>query len=174
MRQHTHHVPTFGTAFAAVLPVLLALLAVATPAAAQSPSQMARGAQLYSSTCGRCHDARSPAERTDRQWATIMAHMRARANLTEADAEAILAFMQATNIPEGSSASVGSAAGADSREGGSASDVARREILRFDALRKSDPKRAAADLGLHTSLLRYLARLAAKGAPVPSDPDGKR
>lgn len=174
MTQHTHHAPTLGTAFAAVLPVLLGLFAVATPAAAQSPSQMARGAQLYSTTCGRCHDARSPSERTDRQWVTIMAHMRARANLTEADAEAVLAFLQATNIPEGGSASVGSAAGADSRKGGSASNVARREVLRFEALRTSDPERAAADRGLHASLLRYLARLTAKGASVPSDPDGIR
>ena len=61
------------------------------------PSLVARGAQLYSYNCGRCHNMRPSSERDDGEWSVIVAHMRARGNLTRSEAEALLAFLQATN-----------------------------------------------------------------------------
>jgi len=61
---------------------------------------MAEGAQVYAATCGRCHNPRAGTERTDAEWIPIVAHMRARANLTKRQAEAVLVFLQATNLPE--------------------------------------------------------------------------
>lgn len=78
-------------AAAALLPVGLA---------AQSPSAIAEGAQVWAANCTRCHNARPSQERTDGQWLTIMLHMRARANLTRSDAEVVTTFLQATNLPE--------------------------------------------------------------------------
>lgn len=90
-----------------ILSVAAGLLAAALlwpqGAAAQEGSAVARGAELYGQTCGRCHNPRPSTERTDREWATIMGHMRARANLSRTDAEALLAFLQATNGSSGSS-----------------------------------------------------------------------
>lgn len=75
----------------------LAVLPVAATAQQPSAQDMARGAQLYGQVCARCHNPRPATERTDREWVTIMQHMRARANLTKADAGAILVFLQSTN-----------------------------------------------------------------------------
>lgn len=154
---------------AASLVGLILTLALASPAAAQSAAQsatqVARGAQLYARSCNRCHDVRSPMERTDREWATIIGHMRARANLTQADAEAILAFMQSTNLPEGggSGASVGLT---DPPRGGSASRVAAQEARRLEAMRRRSPGQLAEALPLEWAVLRYLASVSETG-PVP-------
>ncbi len=75
-----------------------ALFGFASAAAAQGdPAQIAEGAQLWGDHCTRCHNARLPSERSDAEWATIMAHMRARANLRKAEAQSITRFLQATN-----------------------------------------------------------------------------
>lgn len=76
----------------------VALLLLPTATAAQQTG--AEGIRLWSQNCGRCHNFRPAAERSDREWVTIMAHMRARANLTRATAEDILAFLQSTNVGE--------------------------------------------------------------------------
>lgn len=86
-------------------------LALARPAAALPSANMeepdttateasliAQGAKVYAAQCGRCHNMRSSAERTDAQWEVIVSHMRARANLTRSEAEAVKAFLQATNV----------------------------------------------------------------------------
>ncbi len=72
---------------------------VATPhgASAQNSDAVAEGARVYGATCGRCHNPRSPLERTDRDWVTIVNHMRVRANLTGQQVKAVLAFLQAIN-----------------------------------------------------------------------------
>jgi cytochrome c len=67
------------------------------PARAQDAVEAAQGARLWSMTCNSCHNARSPLERTDRQWTVIVSHMRTRANLTKSEAEAVKAFLQASN-----------------------------------------------------------------------------
>ncbi len=75
----------------------LALALHAANAAAQDGDLVSEGARVYGNTCGSCHNARSPLERTDRQWTVIINHMRARANLTGSETRAVLAFLQATN-----------------------------------------------------------------------------
>lgn len=66
-------------------------------AAAGVQADVAAGAKVYAETCGRCHNPRAPTERTDREWALIVAHMRVRAGLTGEQARLVLAFLQATN-----------------------------------------------------------------------------
>lgn len=85
---------------AAVTIVLGAMPALAMGQQQPDPETMKQGAQLYGQTCARCHNLRSATEHTDRAWGTIMLHMRARANLTKSDAEAIRVFLQATNGDE--------------------------------------------------------------------------
>lgn len=77
--------------------------------AQQDPQLIGEGARVYAANCGRCHNARSSTERTDAEWALIVAHMRARANFTRAEARAVLAYLQATNLPEGAGEDVASA-----------------------------------------------------------------
>lgn len=60
-------------------------------------SQVARGASVYGNMCGRCHNPRSPLERDDRDWVTIINHMRTRGNLTGGQVRTVLAFLQAMN-----------------------------------------------------------------------------
>lgn len=83
--------------------VVVAVLAdgLARPVEAQDPNAMIEGARLWSDNCLRCHNARSPLERNDQDWRTIVIHMRARANLTKSEAEKIMAYIQQTNFPEG-------------------------------------------------------------------------
>jgi mono/diheme cytochrome c family protein len=85
------------------LPLLsMAFVLLGTPpAAAQDGEAIARGAQVWSQHCVRCHTPRAAGEYTDRQWATIVLHMRARGNLTREEARVVTAFLQATNQPAG-------------------------------------------------------------------------
>ncbi|MDE3004009.1 MAG: cytochrome c [Gemmatimonadota bacterium] len=73
-----------------------------TQAAAQAtdPTLLPEGAQVYGDFCASCHNARASSERTDLEWVAIVLHMRARANFTKREAAAVLAFLQATNLPE--------------------------------------------------------------------------
>lgn len=89
-----------------MLAVGAALVAFPASSLGQNPAEVARGASLYGQTCGRCHNLRAATERTDREWVTIMFHMRARANLSRSQSDAILAFLQATNLPEGTPAPI--------------------------------------------------------------------
>ena len=77
--------------------VAVMFLAIPVNAQAQQSNAIAEGARVYGNTCGSCHNARSPLERTDRQWVTIINHMRVRGNLTGGQARAVLAFLQAAN-----------------------------------------------------------------------------
>ena len=79
---------------------LAAALALPPALSAQSPTAVADGARVWADHCTRCHNARPSQERTDGQWLTIVLHMRARANLTRADARLVTTFLQATNLPE--------------------------------------------------------------------------
>jgi len=88
----------------AIGPTILAMAAfLAAPAAVRAqvnPLLIGEGAQVWANNCGRCHNIRPPTERTDAQWATVLMHMRARANLTRHQADAVLAYLQATNTAE--------------------------------------------------------------------------
>ena len=55
------------------------------------------GVQLWSENCSRCHNMRPPDEFSAAQWATIVHHMRLRANLTGDEERKITAFLQASN-----------------------------------------------------------------------------
>ncbi len=77
--------------------VLLLLSPVAGQLSAQEVGSVAEGARQYGAVCGSCHNARSPLERTGRQWVTIMNHMRVRANLTGDQVRDVMAFILATS-----------------------------------------------------------------------------
>ncbi len=83
-----------------ILATVAGVLAFAVPAGAQQAGDVARGAEEYGATCGRCHNPRSPVERSDRDWVIIVNHMRARAGLTGQQVRDILAFLQAMNHDE--------------------------------------------------------------------------
>lgn len=85
---------------------LAALTLLLPPAAiraqeADGPSAVAEGAAVYGNMCGRCHNPRSPLERSDRDWVAIINHMRIRGNLTGGQVRNVLAFLQATNTDPG-------------------------------------------------------------------------
>lgn len=129
-----------------------ALLPALATAQQPDPAMMARGGQLYGQTCARCHNPRPATERSDRAWTTIMLHMRARANLTKADAEAILAFLKATNgSPQQTSARDG-----ESEEDG---EVVMQEVLAWRLAGLGLPVPPAAALAPPTTrqLADYLA-----------------
>jgi nitrate/TMAO reductase-like tetraheme cytochrome c subunit len=52
---------------------------------------------LWEQNCARCHNYRSPRERSDAEWAIIVHHMRVRGNLTATEHREILHFLQAAN-----------------------------------------------------------------------------
>lgn len=63
-----------------------------------SSSQVAataeEGAEIWRTTCYRCHNRRPATEFTEEQWPVIVDHMRTRAHLTRAEAEAVTAFLR--------------------------------------------------------------------------------
>lgn len=85
------------------LTILAAATFAAFPATARAqlnPALIGEGATLWGNNCGRCHNIRPTTERSDADWAIIIKHMRTRANLTRHQADAILAYLQATNTAE--------------------------------------------------------------------------
>lgn len=61
------------------------ILGLSEPAYGQRLEHIARGAKLWSTTCNRCHNLRSPAERSGEEWDVIVSRMRTRANVTKSD-----------------------------------------------------------------------------------------
>jgi len=55
------------------------------------------GAELWSVTCSRCHNLRSPSMYSDAQWEVAMYDMRVRANLTGEEQRKILEFLKSAN-----------------------------------------------------------------------------
>jgi cytochrome c5 len=62
--------------------------------ASTAPAAQGR-AQLWSQTCNRCHNTRSPDSYSGSEWAIVMTHMRVRGYLTGPEQRAILEFLQA-------------------------------------------------------------------------------
>ena len=79
----------------------ISLLALPAGVSGQDPAKVAEGARTWAQNCTRCHNARSPLERNDSDWAIIVGHMRARANLTKRQATMIAIYLQTVNRPEG-------------------------------------------------------------------------
>lgn len=91
-----------------ILTAALALALWPAPTTGQNMETFAEGARLYGQQCTRCHTARSPTERSDAEWTTIVNHMRARANLTKSQAVALRTFLQTTNVAEGTATAAAS------------------------------------------------------------------
>lgn len=136
----------------------LALLPALATAQQPDPDAMARGGQLFGETCARCHNPRPSAERSDRAWRTIVMHMRARANLTKADAEAILVFLQATNRDDGRTSA---------RDHTDRDELARREATawRLEGLGLPAFSPVSLEAPVVGQLADYLEQLRARGAP---------
>lgn len=68
-------------------------------AAATAPATPARkgSAQLWSETCSRCHNLRSPSAYSADQWQVVMHDMRIRAQLTGQDQRQILEFLKSAH-----------------------------------------------------------------------------
>jgi mono/diheme cytochrome c family protein len=52
------------------------------------------GGRVFQRYCGQCHAERYPTERTKDQWVLIAFHMRVRGQLSGAEAEAALEYLQ--------------------------------------------------------------------------------
>ena len=120
--------------------VMAGLLLTSTPgkAQAQQEGDLGRGAEVYGATCARCHNARSPVERTNREWTVIVNHMRTRAGLTGGASRDVLAFLRATN-------------GDAPREIGSSEGAAETVRLPANVVISTDPATVAEGLALVSS-----------------------
>ena len=85
------------TSLAAAMLTVTGLAATDLTGQESAGRQVAKGASVYGTMCGRCHNPRSPLERTDREWVVIVNHMRVRGNLTGKEARSVVAFLQSTN-----------------------------------------------------------------------------
>ena len=136
---------------------LTAILMVLSPLAGGGELQaQASGAELWGRTCTRCHNGRAINERTDREWTTIVKHMRARANLTRSEARTILEFLQATNTPSASAMSW------PPRDPSATSDITATE-----SESGAVGTVTVLDLARREALDKYLKRLARADAPLP-------
>lgn len=54
------------------------------------------GAQLWGENCNRCHNSPSMEQYSKEHWDVIGTHMRVRANVTDDEANKIIAFLQGT------------------------------------------------------------------------------
>ena len=79
------------------LSIVAIALSISGSVYAKDPAEIAEGERMWANNCTRCHNARSPMERNDREWATIVAHMRARANLTRTEARQVAVYLQTMN-----------------------------------------------------------------------------
>jgi mono/diheme cytochrome c family protein len=63
----------------------------------RTSNEVTAGGELWSRTCGQCHNLRPPSEYSDAQWAVAVHHMRVRVPLTGQEQREILEFLQASN-----------------------------------------------------------------------------
>jgi hypothetical protein len=66
----------------------------AAPADDAADKQPVGPAQMWSQTCNRCHNLRSPDSYSGTEWSLVMTHMRIRGYLTGEDQRAIQEFLQ--------------------------------------------------------------------------------
>ena len=97
MNKRIKNSATVSRACAVFVAAVFATSLVPVFVVAQEPGSVAAGARAYGNLCGTCHNARSPLERSDRDWVTIVNHMRVRANMTGQQARDVVAFLQAAN-----------------------------------------------------------------------------
>ncbi len=84
---------------AIVTMTIVGVLAVAALIGCAATANMSAkpGVQLWGENCGRCHNLRTPASFSDKQWDVVVLHMRTRANLTAEEAQKIAEFLKAGN-----------------------------------------------------------------------------
>ncbi len=70
---------------------------VPPPAGGSEDLVVMAGAKAWADNCIRCHNIRTPASLSDRQWRIVVHHMRVRCMLTPQEHESILRFLQAAN-----------------------------------------------------------------------------
>lgn len=78
---------------------LAAVLAGGCVAEPTKASEGVSGAEIWGSTCGRCHFNRSPSWYSDAQWEVALFHMGTKAQLTRTEREAVLRYLKAANGP---------------------------------------------------------------------------
>ena len=122
---------------------------------AQDSNIVAEGARLWANNCTRCHNARSPLERNDREWLTIMNHMRARANLTKTEAAAITAYLQMVNLQEGNNSTT-SESMPDTSSGLKRSDSTKNDLVSEQKLLQANGRISVGDL---ESLKRFFSHV---------------
>ena len=80
--------------------VLLLVLVLSAAAVESEPTDtqlFLRGAKLWGAYCGLCHNARAGGEFNRLEWDTLLLHMRVRANLPAADAEALRVYLRSSH-----------------------------------------------------------------------------
>lgn len=82
-----------------LLVIALTAVGCAGPSTQGSASQSRRadaeqGAEIWRTTCYRCHNRRPATEFSEEEWAVLVDHMRTRANLTRGEADAVTTFLQ--------------------------------------------------------------------------------
>jgi len=98
MRKQTRDYLIFVAALAMAVGVIASsVVPVRADEAADHQTEAADGPRLWSESCGRCHNKRSPEKFSDAQWDVIVHHMRVRANLGGAEARAVVDFLKSAN-----------------------------------------------------------------------------
>jgi len=77
--------------------IIILFLPISKTIGEETKNQGLDGAKIFRNNCNRCHNYRFPKERSDTQWEIIVTHMRVRAQLTEAEADAVLKFFKKAN-----------------------------------------------------------------------------
>ncbi|MCJ8163384.1 cytochrome c [Pontibacter sp. E15-1] len=80
--------------FTATVLVLILFVNSCAPSAEVSGKP---GAQLWAENCQRCHNTPPPLVYDDKQWDAVVTHMQIRANITQEEADKIVAFLQESN-----------------------------------------------------------------------------
>jgi cytochrome c2 len=78
-----------------ILSISAVIIAIANSGCAVSQNIKDKsGAQLWGENCNRCHNSPSMEQYSKEHWEVIGTHMRVRANVTEDEANKIIAFLQ--------------------------------------------------------------------------------
>ena len=83
-------------ALALILPACSERASTTQPGSEEPVATKGR-AQLWAENCIRCHNARSPAYYSDREWDVAMQHMHVRGYLTAKESREITQFIQSAN-----------------------------------------------------------------------------
>jgi len=77
-----------------VIAVVSTMTLIAGCATTSPKTERASGAQLWAQKCQSCHNAPPPSTWNTQQWDVVIYHMRIKANLTNKEAQKIVAFLK--------------------------------------------------------------------------------